>query len=287
MKRFEIPCFSRRNGLGKNFSDGKGEKDGMDGKIRKTLSEIGEAVEAPESLKRQIDCRIAAEGREILKKKKTGVKKVIVTTAAACLLVGTVCLAVGGSYLRSGRSKSYDGFSDLQKAEREVGYGVDAVESFSNGYRCKKMSADETVRENMDGSKESVMGFRFHYSGPGENKKVTLAARRLLPGENEGNIGGEKTPDKTMLCSDIKVYHYTTTMKCVPEDYELTEEDRSNLKRTDYEISVGSDEVEVEVYQSVLWIRDGVVYDLFGFELPLTADQILGMAKEIIESRTE
>ena len=42
------------------------------------------------------------------------------------------------------------------------------------------------------------------------------------------------------------------------------------------------EEVETEVIQNVLWISDGIAYDLLAMDSPLTQQQLTAMAKEIL-----
>lgn len=76
----------------------------------------------------------------------------------------------------------------------------------------------------------------------------------------------------------------SNTYKAVPPDYELTEEDKENMESDNFQLGYGSQEVEVRQYYATIWVKDGKVYDLGGFDLSISADEMLNMAKEIVES---
>ncbi|MDD3142290.1 MAG: signal peptide protein, partial [Lachnospiraceae bacterium] len=75
------------------------------------------------------------------------------------------------------------------------------------------------------------------------------------------------------------------TYKIVPPDYELTEEDKQNQLREDYFISYGSSEVYTQEASNVVWVQDGVTYDLLGFDVDVSADEMMQMAQEIIQQQ--
>ena len=87
------------------------------------------------------------------------------------------------------------------------------------------------------------------------------------------------------MIGNVNVYYFENTYKWVPEDYELTEEDKQNMLKPDYFISEGGDEpVSEEQVKNVCWYKDGVYYSILGYSLPLTNNEMFDMAEEIINS---
>lgn len=91
--------------------------------------------------------------------------------------------------------------------------------------------------------------------------------------------------DATRVCGDITVYYDSITNKQVPPDYVMTEEDKAGEAKGDFYISVGSQEVETHQNQSVTWDKDGVRYQILGFDLNLGAEEMFDMAEEIIGTK--
>lgn len=80
------------------------------------------------------------------------------------------------------------------------------------------------------------------------------------------------------------LFAYQQTKKAVPPDYELTKEDKKNMESDNFQLAYGFQEVEVQQYYATIWVKDGKVYDLGGFDLSISAGEMLNMAKESVES---
>ena len=254
--------------------------------FKKTLYDIGEKMNASDELKKRIDRQLVQAVKEERNMKHFSVKKLVIGVAAACLLVGTVCVAGNGlkTYVSGGSPvPEYTNFADLAKAEEKVGYSIHAVEQFSNGYELKSINVNSSAILNEAGKKEEELkDIYMVYQKDG--KEFYFIARELFESENPATIVREgKVPDQTLQVGEVEVVFNRYTYKFVPVGYELTEEDKLNLERDDYEISEGSDEVEIKHNMSVVWLEDGILYLIGGFELPLEAEEMLNMEKDVIE----
>ncbi len=264
------------------------EWDEKDEILKKTLYEMSGRISASESLKRQIDSRIFKEekGRTI-SMKRFSVKKVAIGVAAACLVLGTASIAGSGikNYVSHGSIiPDYTKFEDLEKAEEEAGYRIDAVEAFSNGYKMNGIYISETAIQNEAGqNEEEQKEIDIYYKKTGA-KEISSSACKLFAGETPETVLNISAADRTMQCGDVTLVFNKTTFKFVPPDYKLTEEDEKAQDSGAVEISYGTSEVEIKEFFYVGWVKDGIVYNLGGFDLALTADDMLGMAREIIES---
>ena len=264
-----------------NFISYEGECE-----IKKTLYDIGERIEASDDLKKRIDCQLGnVPVKEEQNMKHLSIKKVMIGVAAACLLIGTVGIASSGArYWTSGSSAiaDYTEFTDIAKVEAEVGYPVDAVEKFSNGFEFKGINVGTLEVHNEAGQvedKTKEIYIRYQKGG----KEIFNSIHKMFTDET----ASEKIPDKTLRVGEIEVAYNQYTYKFVPVDYELTEEDKKNMERDDYEISYGSDKVEIQHYAAISWVKDGIRYGMGAFDLSLSADEMLNMAKEVIESGNE
>ncbi|MDE7358023.1 MAG: hypothetical protein K2N39_01105, partial [Lachnospiraceae bacterium] len=171
-------------------------------------------------------------------------------------------------------------FGELSEVEQELGYTVDAVEAFANGYRFDHMELDD-VKGTDEGGNE-IYSFRsldIRYKKSGENS-VSLCIEKPveMPVQNE-------TPNATRVCGDITLCYDTIMNKQVPPDYVLTEEDKAGEAKGDLYISVGTEEVEMHQSSTVTWDKEGVRYQLLGFDLNLGAEEMLDMAEEIMGTK--
>lgn len=272
----------KRSGTGRKNN----EWQQMDDRIRNALQNTGTRIEASESLKQRIDFQIAdGSVKEEHKMKRMNMKKVVLGVAAACLMVGTIAIAGSGivSYVAHSSSiPDYTKFEDMEKAEAEIGYSVDGVESFDNGFRLDGIHIHEAMLQDENGNAlGEKKGLYMTYSKGGE--ELGIICEKLLPVEN-GDILKEGGYDRTSEAGDIVMGYRSYTYKAVPPDYEPSEEEKMAVESGRLQIGYGTDKVEINEFSSVVWVKDGVRYDLSGFDVSLSAEEMFGMAQEIMES---
>lgn len=274
-------------------------------KIKAALEMQSGDISASEILKQKIDREISMQGKIVpmdlsgeqevsMKKLRTtgtedrsytqtkqnrkhfSAKKLAIGVAAACLLIsGGVFAGKTAGYI-SGYEKAYT-YAELDKAEEKLGFSPDVAEAFSNGYRFEEMRVGNT--RAVDENQETLYTFpelSVSYVKDGVNDISLYVDMRPEKGEQD------KEPDLTDQCGDIALRYDVYSYKFVPVGYELTEEDKANLERDDYEISEGSDEVEYAQMTHVTWEKDGMYYDLLGSDTALTGEEMFAMAKELI-----
>lgn len=248
--------------------------------IKSALETECQDITASRSLKERIDDEILNSQKEAGTMKHLSVKKLVIGVAAACLLVGGGAFASGHAVSFSNGISvwdNYKSYDDMDKAQEKLGYPVDCVETFSNGYQFSEMSVDDVDAWDEDGNKAyTYKDMSIYYEKAGE-PDMYLTIHKPVEA-----IEREKTPDATRGCGDVTLYYDEYTYKFVPLSYELTEEDKANDERDDYNISYGSDEVEIKQSKGVTWKKDGIFYNLAGFDLNLSADEMFDMAEQII-----
>ncbi|MCI8946038.1 MAG: hypothetical protein HFI91_03115 [Lachnospiraceae bacterium] len=259
-----------------------------DMEIRQILQDSVAYIEAPDHMKRRIDCRIT----EILEKEKTmkkgfGWKKVAIGVAAACLMVGTVCIAGSGIRYLMGHSSAiptYTDYSDMEQAQADVGYQVKAVETFDNGFAFKDITISDQSLVNETGQKEeSQKGIHISYENGKET--VVLYIRQLYQQEiAEGNPLEDAVMDDTLQIGEVLAGFRQITNKFVPPDYELTEEDEKNMESPNFNLAYGTEEVEMDTGYSVLWVENNILYELYGTDLSISGSDMLHMAEELIQN---
>lgn len=270
-------------------------KQRFEDKIKMAFEMQCSDISASETLKQKIDEEIRRQGKivpiplsgkqEVSMKKSAqnkghfNVKKFAVGVAAACLLLsGGVFAGKTAGYITAGTMGTYT-YDELGKAEEKLGFSLDVAESFDNGYSFVQMQVDKTSA--MDENQNEIYTFPelvVDYARGGVKDIALYVDQRPEKGEQS------KAPDMTEQCGDIALRYDVYTYKFVPVGYELTEEDKANLARDDYEISEGADSVSFSQMTCVTWEKDGVYYDLMGMDVDLTGEEMIGMAKEIIDA---
>jgi len=277
-------------------------KSRYDDKIKAALEMQCGGISASGALKQRIDREIRGQGKIVpislsgakereagegpfagmednAMKNKFHVKKFVIGVAAACLLLsGSIFAGKTAMYISGMRLGTYS-FEEQGKAEEKLGFAVNLVESFGNGYRFEEMEVFETraADENAD-TLYTFPELNVEYERDGV-RDIDLYVDQKPEWEEWA-----KVPDMEEQYGDIALRYDVVTYKFVPEGYELTEEDRANMERDDYEISEGSDEVEIAQMSSVRWNMDGVHYHLLGSDTALSGEEMFTMAKELIDA---
>ena len=214
--------------------------------------------------------------------KKCSMKKVIICVAACCLLFGTVSIASSGiiSYTTSSSwSFGERNFSKLEKMEKKAGFSVKALEEFQNGYQFFDMSIDNNADHDENGNViREYKGIDFSYKKQGEDSLYINVQQAKTIHDEEG-----REPDAVQLIEDIEVKYYLNTYKWVPVDYELTQEDKRNMEKDNYFISVGASEVSENLVSGVNWVQDGIYYHIGNVYGKTEPEVLFQMAEELIK----
>lgn len=259
------------------------EREAWEEKIKNVLALECDGITASRDLKDRIDRQILESQKEAGNMKKFSMKKLVIGVVAGCLLVSGGVFAAGHVVSLTSHSylwDAYRSYGDMDKAQAELGYSADTVEEFSNGYRFDKMFVNDVNGTDEVGNViYTFKDLNISYEKSGEppvwldvNKPVEQQIRK-----------GE--PEATRQVEGITLYYDTTTYKFVPPSYELTEEDQANMERDDFTISYGTDEVQVQQNSAVTWEKEGVHYNLSGFDLNLNADEMFDMAEEVMGTK--
>lgn len=188
-------------------------------------------------------------------KMKSGMKKIIAIAAVLCLLTASCYAAVQYAVIESRSGRNITGFAELADAEKEVGFDAKYVESFANG-------------------------FRFDCGGTGTNIDAEGAETRFLTISYRNRQKQDLMLHIDTIGSGTNGY-FTQVCKFVPQDYQPTAEDLAREKSGELMLSYGTDEIEIQTYESYSWQDGGLFYSLGGFDLNMGEAQLKAMADEI------
>ena len=192
-------------------------------RIRTALQKECSDISASEGLKSRID-EVISKKQEENSMKHMSAKKMCIGVAAACLLISGITVFAGGaSYFvsSSGFEPQYTDYQDMLKAEQKLGYAVDSVEQFANGYVFDGVSVESIDAYTEEtGKTYSVPMIDVRYRK--EGKVIDLSANKKAENVVDGMTS--KEPDAVRTCGDITLRCDEYTDKMVPDSYELTEE---------------------------------------------------------------
>lgn len=259
------------------------EKEAWEEKIKNALALECGSITPSRDLKDRIDREILESQKEAGNMKRFSMKKLVIGVAAGCLLLSGGVFAAGRVVSLSSHSylwDAYKSYGDMDKAQAKLGYPADTVEEFANGYRFDKMFVDDVNGTDADGNViYTFKDLSISYEKSGEPSVWLDVKKPVEPQKRKGE------PEAARQVEGITLYYDTITYKFVPPSYELTEEDQANLERDNFTISYGSDEVKVQQNSSVTWEKEGVHYNLSGFDLNLSSDEMFDMAEEVMGTK--
>ena len=199
--------------------------------------------------------------------------------AAVCALTGTVCMAGGkiAGYVGGTRAGSQTSdFSDIGKLEKTLDLAVNAPEAFDNGYAFADASIADFDALDEDGIKvgnESELAVMYEKDGKRLHYTVKKGATIL----SDEEIAGAQVIEK----DGITYYYMQHDYLFLPHNEEPTAEEVAAQDAGSLYISYGSDERQEQTSYSLWWNVDGQSYSLMGFDLDLSAQEMVDMALQI------
>ena len=206
-------------------------------------------------------------------------KKIALIAVAATLVMGITVFAASGiiSQWFSGSSSipDYKSLPSVEQVTKDIGYEVALVDEFENGYKFDNGSVvNNNLTDDEGNSVEKFKSVTFRYVKDGD---------RVIFSQDKVSSNLEINGDAITTIDDVDVYYHSYTNKVVPPDYKMSKEDKKSEENGELVFSYGSSKVEINEVQSVSWKNDGMYYQLLQIDGKLFADELVEMAKEIIE----
>lgn len=226
------------------------------------------------ALRQQVMDRIKEE--RPMKHSKWRVKKIALIAAAMCILGSAAAMAAGkfsATTSHSSANEEFTSYGEIAKVKKEYGipFEIKAPETFENGFTFKSGRPVHVSGVDEQGNETGLPVEMHLVYGKAGMADISLRQGKARPG------------DEVSANGDIR-YHYTQDhYKFVPPSYELTEADKAAEAAGELYISYGSDQIEEIIVSSVLWSAEGVSYNLMSFDTALTQNEMIEMAKEIME----
>ena len=207
-------------------------------------------------------------------------KKISLIAIAAALVLGITAFATSGMvttwFSSSSSDAEYKSLPSAEQVKSDIGYEPVLIDTFENGYTFKDGSV---IKNNLvDESGNSVEKFKsvsFKYEKNGD---------RVIFSQDKFNSEQVTEGEIISTVSGTHIYYFSYTNKIVPPDYKMTDEDKKAEENGELVFSYGSSKVEISEVQSVTWRNNGIKYNLMQIDGKLSADELAGMAEEIISN---
>lgn len=245
-------------------------------KNRETCSPFEIDIQA---IKQSVNARLDSadtERKTVIMKSK---KKTVCIALAAALTLSVTAFAANG--IVSNRFSSSSAIADYKtlptagQVTKDIGYTPVLIDSFANGYAFKD---GNIVKNNLtDENGTSIEKFKsvsFDYEKDGDT---------VIFSQDKYNSQAKQEGSVAKTVNDTDIYYYSYTNKFVPADYTLTDADKRAEANGDLVFSYGAAEVKISEVQSVTWEKDGLQYQLLQIDGKLSANDLVGMAEEVLE----
>lgn len=231
------------------------------------------------------------EERENVKMKKITLKKgLIIAAAVSALIVGTAAIATPGTIRTiSGNSTSFPNYREMptaEKLQKDIGITPKIMPQFSNGYEFDgAVKVNNAIEDLVDGNTRVVVS-----DENGKEQKFKSLSVNYKNGDDKITFNAD--PAEYDLYTDrteaenyngISISYNAFTNKFVPGNYVQTEQDIKDEEEGKYVFSYGTDDIEIHEVQGVTWVQDGIKYHINAMDSPLSEQELLDMAKEIID----
>ena len=254
----------------------------FDNQIKKGLQEqadfFGQSADPDSGFDKILD-RLQTQKMEETKMKHFNMKKAIIATAAAVMVLGTITVAASGKITsivsHSLAFPQYTRYTDLPKAESAAGVTTNAPETFSNGYQFYGISIENMSYETDDNTKvDSFKALSIEYRSGSDRVLYDVQPRPTLI-ENTDNRY------ETFEQDGITYYYQEMRNKWVPVGYEPTDEENAQMEAGTLNIGVGASEISYSDSKCIVWEVNGHQRELFCMDNEISKEDLIAMALEI------
>lgn len=210
------------------------------------------------------------------------ISKIAAVAAAAVMLlslsVWSANVLITSRGAQSSNIPTYNSVPTAETLQDDIGISPKILNNFSNGYTFDSGYIVENEDYSEDGRIfESYKSLNCHYKR--NEDMISLDIDK----STAGNQSNHSDTAETYKGSDIKYFAYTN--KLVPGDYQLTEQDKKDEKSGKYIFSYGSAEIKISDVQILSFEYNGLNYSICAADSELTKDELINMAKEIIDAQ--
>lgn len=232
-----------------------------------------------EKVKDMVNEQIDSASTERMLRTMKSKKKIVLIAAAVTLVIGITVFAASGIisqwFSSSSSIPDYKTLPTAEQVEKDIGYEAALMDEFKNGYKFDNGSiVNNSLKDENGNTAEKFKSVTFRYEKDGD---------KVIFSQDKFNSTVEASGELIKTIEGIDIYYEKYTNKFVPADYKMTAEDKKAEESGELVFSYGTDEVEIIEVQSVSWKKDSIHYHLMQLDGKLSVDELIEMAKEVIE----
>jgi hypothetical protein len=243
----------------------------------------------PESFKSKVNATLNSlpEKKENYEMKNTklhvrrSIKKEIIITLVATMVIGTAVFAAGkihSIYLHSSSIPTYTVMPTAEQVKNDFKFNPKLVDKFDNGYTfADGYAVSNKGADKEDNSVKKTKSLDFTYAKGNDKLELSM----------ENGMLDERSNKETVVdtCNGIDLYYISYANKYVPADYKMTEQDKQDKLSGKYVFSYGTGKVEISHVQNLDWIQNGIHYTLLAMDSHLSKNELVEMAHQVISTK--
>ncbi len=241
--------------------------------IKQSLHDATDNIHADDALKERVDFMLTKQKKTIsFKKIAVGLVAVACIATVGAVARGQIAGLMSSTYL----TKQVYNISELNNDADKISDKISLPDKL-NGYNFKSGNIEKInkIDENIN-----IIGeYAELYANYGD---LTLTIHEYDEEIDEAEYNLQKgQSEETKDINEVSVYCHTDKYLSVPADYEPTDEEKQMEENNEIFISYGSDSREEQIFTSVQWEQNGLVYNIFTFN-DVTFETMFEAAEQII-----
>lgn len=241
--------------------------------IKQSLHDATDNIQADGALKERVDFMLTKQKKTIsFKKIAVGLVAVACIATVGAVARGQIAGLMSSTYL----TKQVYNISELNNDADKISDKISLPDKL-NGYNFK--SGDIEKINKIDENINIIGEYAELYANYGD---LTLTIHKYDEEIDEAEYNLQKgQSEETKDINEVSVYCHTDKYLSVPADYEPTDEEKQMEENNEIFISYGSDSREEQIFTSVQWEQNGLVYNIFTFS-DITFETMFEAAEQII-----
>lgn len=258
----------------------------FDDKMKQYFIETTENIDVPEDMFKKIKNKIDNRGEIIMR--KNSIKRLVIV-CVVCFTTAVTCIGapkINSWISSSSRAEQSNSFPSGVEVYNQVGYNPKYVEVFLNEFKFESWNVLDTKGLDIDGNSViELKDFKMYYERENKNEKeefLTLSTSKVSESVFNQSIQYKSKFNDKIEYNTLTLHYSEMPYKFVPDDYELTQQDKKDMEDGVLEISYGTDKIENNLMQNITWYQDGIQYNISGNDVNLTENKFVEMAKTVI-----
>lgn len=249
--------------------------------VRAALHAKADGLTAPDAIKQRLDTALAQQRPRTAPRWR---RRLVACAVCAAVLVGG---AFAGSAMLSISGHSWSdqrmSWQDTAAAAQEIAPALALPQQLGDFAFTRGLTVENTV--DYGASSQAFEELSVEYEAGGAMLSLNLRPENELL-DSQTTQPSVQPAHETLQVEGISMTYYEIEHLFLPPEEKPSAEQLQAQAEGRLNIAYGAAQPERACSQSLLWEQDGVVYELFGFDLDLSRDAMAALAQQIVRGQT-